>query len=285
MSLISKLQTKFPSYRKWNKINQTLHSRGVRNLIAIVILIDLASIIFSSYTSFVGYYYFFHAVTFFSAFFFTLEYIYRIISAPAIYPQLSPWKARLKYILSFFGVIDFISILPFAMTYFGGSFYREIFELARIFLIFKLIRNSTSFHLIAEVFNTIRKELLTAIVCISFILCCSAILMYYIERDAQPEVFDNVGQGLWWSIITFTTVGYGDIAPITPLGKILGGIIAFFGIIMVALPTGIVSSTFISVVRLHKGKNNKTIEVFEIEEPDSFTCPHCGEKISIGKKK
>ena len=84
----------------------------------------------------------------------------------------------------------------------------------------------------------------------SFItICFSAILMYYIERNAQPEVFKNIGDGIWWAIITFATVGYGDIYPITFLGKLLGCIICLVGVAMVAIPTGIISSSFINIVQ------------------------------------
>ena len=73
--------------------------------------------------------------------------------------------------------------------------------------------------------------------------------MYYIERNAQPDVFENIGDGIWWGIITFATVGYGDIYPITPLGKLLGCIICLFGVAMVAIPTGIISSSFMSMIQ------------------------------------
>ena len=92
----------------------------------------------------------------------------------------------------------------------------------------------------------------------SFItICFSAILMYYIERSAQPEVFENIGDGIWWAIITFATVGYGDIYPITPLGKLLGCIICLVGVAMVAIPTGIISSSFINIVQKKEKKQGE----------------------------
>ena len=80
-------------------------------------------------------------------------------------------------------------------------------------------------------------------------VCFSAILMYYIERNAQPEVFDNIGDGIWWAIITFATVGYGDIYPVTALGKLLGCFICLIGVAMVAIPTGIISSSFMNLIQ------------------------------------
>lgn len=84
----------------------------------------------------------------------------------------------------------------------------------------------------------------------------SGILMYYIERNAQPEAFANIGDGLWWAIVAFTTVGYGDIYPITPVGRLLSSLISLIGIAMIAIPTGIISSAFMNML-LNKQKNNK----------------------------
>ena len=96
---------------------------------------------------------------------------------------------------------------------------------------------------------SVREELETAYTASFITICFSAILMYYIERNAQPEVFKNIGDGIWWAIITFATVGYGDIYPITFLGKLLGCIICLVGVAMVAIPTGIISSSFINIVQ------------------------------------
>lgn len=118
-----------------------------------------------------------------------------------------------------------------------------------IFIIFKLIRHSQSFQLIGRALSSVRDELTTAYTACFIMVCFSAILMYYIERDAQPDVFKNVGDSLWWAIVAFTTVGYGDIYPITPLGKLLSCIISLIGIAMIAIPTGIISSAFINIIQ------------------------------------
>ena len=97
-----------------------------------------------------------------------------------------------------------------------------------------------------------REELETVYTASFITICFSAILMYYIERNAQPKVFKNIGDGIWWTIITFATVGYGDIYPITFLGELLGCIICLVGVTMVAIPTGIISSSFINIVQKKK---------------------------------
>ena len=96
---------------------------------------------------------------------------------------------------------------------------------------------------------SVKDELITAYTACMIMVSFSAILMYYVERDAQPDVFANVGDSIWWAVVTFTTTGYGDIYPITPLGKFLGIIISLIGIAMIAIPTGIVSSAFINIVQ------------------------------------
>ena len=118
-----------------------------------------------------------------------------------------------------------------------------------MFVVFKLIRYSTAFQLILKVMKSVRSELLTAFTACLIIICFSAILVYFVEKGAQPEVFKNIGDSMWWAVITFTTVGYGDIYPVTPVGRILCAFISFVGIAMLAIPTGIISSAFITSMK------------------------------------
>lgn len=146
--------------------------------------------------------------------------------------------------------MDFVAVLPFLLVYlFKDTPSVHIITLAYIFIVFKLIRHSRSFRFIGEVLSAVREELVTAYTACGIMVCFSAILMYYIERNAQPEAFANIGDGLWWSIVAFTTVGYGDIYPITPLGKLLSSLISLIGIAMIAIPTGIISSSFINLLQ------------------------------------
>ncbi len=101
--------------------------------------------------------------------------------------------------------------------------------------------------------------------------------MYYIEKDAQPEAFQNIGQGFWWAVATLTTVGYGDIFPVTGLGKFISGLIALLGIGLVALPTGIISSAFMNEIE-NKKKDTNTC-TFDHTIMTTRYCPHCGEKL------
>ncbi|HIY35968.1 MAG TPA: potassium channel family protein, partial [Candidatus Paraprevotella stercorigallinarum] len=152
---------------------------------------------------------------------------------------------------------DFVAILPFIVIYvYQDSPQLHLVALAYILIIFKLIRYSRSFQLIGKVLQAVREELITAYTACGIMLGFSGILMYYIERNAQPEAFANIGDGLWWAIVAFTTVGYGDIYPITPVGRLLSSLISLIGIAMIAIPTGIISSAFMNML-LNKQKNNK----------------------------
>lgn len=103
-------------------------------------------------------------------------------------------------------------------------------------------------QLIGFAIKAIRAELVTAFTACGIMICFSAILMYYLEREAQPQVFENIGDSFWWAVVTFTTVGYGDIYPVTALGRLLSSFISLIGIAMIAIPTGIISSAFINVM-------------------------------------
>lgn len=214
------------------------------------ILISITSIIASSFDEMAQYQLPLFLISYISSFVFLMEYFIRILSAPALYHRKTATKARLKYIFSFYGFVDFVAIIPCLLTYiYWDTEVVHIIILPYIFIIFKLIRHSRSFQIIGQALASVKEELTTAYTASFIIICFSAILTYYIEKNAQPEVFKNIGDGIWWAIITFTTVGYGDIYPITPLGKLLSGIICLVGVAMVAIPTGIISSSFINIIQ------------------------------------
>ena len=234
-----------------------LMSKFTHYFVLFFILISIASIIFSSFAEMAPYQVPLLGITYLSSFIFLVEFIIRILSAPAKYPEISVLKARLKYVLSFYGFVDFVAVLPFLLIYlYWNTAIMQVIILPYIFIIFKLIRYSRSFRLIGDVLSAVKEELITAYTACGIMVCFSAILMYYLERHAQPDAFQNIGDGLWWSIVAFTTVGYGDIYPITPLGKILSSIISMIGIAMIAIPTGIISSAFMS--KMQKKKKDDT---------------------------
>ena len=153
------------------------------------------------------------------------------------------------------------------------------FRLVRLLRIFKLNRYSDALSSIGEVFRKKSQEIFVSIFFVFILLVISSLLIYYAEHDAQPEQFANAFSGLWWAVATLTTVGYGDIYPVTVLGRILGTIIAIMGIGMVAVPTGILSAGFVEILeQKNSSKQESEEEEKEVEEEKKF-CPHCGKKL------
>ena len=179
--------------------------------------------------------------------FFAVDYVLRLLTAKYLYPNLSEGKALLKYVLSFSGIVDLLSFLPYYLPVFfpAGAVVFRLFRIARIFRLFRINAYYDSLNVITEVIASKRQQLLSSVFIISVLMLASSLCMYSLEHDAQPEVFQNAFSGIWWSVSTLLTVGYGDIYPITPLGKAVSICITFLGVLMVAIPTGIISAGFV----------------------------------------
>ena len=227
-----------------------LQSNFTHYFVLFFIIISILAVIASSYEEMLPYQLYMFGVTYVSSFIFFIEYLARVFSAPALYPQKKALKARWKYVTSFYGFVDLVAVLPWVLTYlYWDSQVVHVIILPYIFIIFKLIRHSRSFRIIGRVLLSVKDELITAYTACLIMVSFSAILMYYIERSAQPDVFRNIGDSIWWAVVAFTTTGYGDIYPITPLGKMLGIVISLIGIAMIAIPTGIIGSAFVNIVQ------------------------------------
>lgn len=200
---------------------------------------------------------------------FTIEYLLRVWTAPLLFPEKSKTKATVKYIFSFMALIDLLAILPFYFPFFIKIDLRVLrsLRLIRLFRLFKMNRYTNALSTVIQVMKNKGHELLSSIFVVFILMLISSVFMYTIESPVQPEVFQNGFSGLWWAVATFTTVGYGDIYPITVAGKILSMIMAILGIALVAVPTGIISSGFIELNSECKNNNEKHF------------CPYCGKKI------
>lgn len=179
--------------------------------------------------------------------FFALDYVLRVYTAKYLYPECSAWKATFKYMISFAGVIDLLSFLPFYLPIFfpSGAAVFRMFRVARIMRLFRINAYYDSLNVITEVLSSKKQQLLSSVFIILVLMIASSLCMYSIENAAQPGVFKNAFSGIWWSASTLLTVGYGDIYPITTMGKVLGIAITFLGVGMVAIPTGIISAGFV----------------------------------------
>ena len=181
----------------------------------------------------------------FSVFIFGIEYLLRVWSAPAREDlgESSSFIKRFKYIFSFTGLVDFIAIIPSIITYFGGLDLRWL----RVLRLLRLLKISNYSSAIEDFFSAIMadwRSFSAALYLVLVALFLSSALMYIAENESQPDKFSSIPETMWWSLITLTTVGYGDVSPITPFGKIIGAFTAIMGVCTVALLTGIVASAF-----------------------------------------
>lgn len=189
--------------------------------------------------------------------FFALDYFMRIWTAKYLHPTVKEPKAICKYIFSFTGIIDLLSFIPYYLPFFfpGGAVAFRMIRIVRIFRLFKINAYYDSLNVITEVIKGKRQQLISSVFIILILMIASSLCMYGLEHEAQPEVFDNAFSGIWWSASTLLTVGYGDIYPITFMGKLLGIIITFLGVGMVAIPTGIISAGFVDQYTSIKRRN------------------------------
>ncbi len=194
-----------------------------------------------------------------SVFVFTIEYVLRIWTCTYLEKYRHPVWGRLRYIFSFAALIDLFAILPFYLPLvlaIDGRFLR-ILRIFRLVRLFKMGRYSKAFQMITKVILDRKEELLITLTMLVVLLVFASGLMYYIENEAQPEAFSSIPETMWWGVATLTTVGYGDVYPITPLGRLLGAFIAVLGIGIFALPAGIIASGFESELSKKRNKEDE----------------------------
>lgn len=189
--------------------------------------------------------------------FFAVDYFFRLWTAKFLYKDLPEWKAILKYIFSITGWIDLLSFLPEYLPFFfpGGTIAFRMIRIVRIFRLFRINYYFDSLSVITEVLKSRKQQLISSVFIIVVLMIASSLCMYSLEHEAQPEVFKNAFSGVWWAASTLLTVGYGDIYPVTTLGKVFGIFITFLGVGVVAIPTGIISAGFVEQYAAMKKKS------------------------------
>ncbi len=185
-------------------------------------------------------------IEWFSVIVFSFEYILRIYVA----------DNKPKFIFSFFGIIDLLAILPFYLSFGVDLRSLRALRFLRLFRILKLVRYNRALNHFTSAIKSAKEEIFLFIFITLILIYFSAVGIYYFENEAQPEHFSSIFDSLWWAIITLTTVGYGDVYPITVGGKVFTFIILMIGLGIVAIPTGIISSALTKSV----DKNHKTTE-------------------------
>ena len=180
--------------------------------------------------------------------FFAIDYFLRVWTTDILYSELPKGKAFRKYIFSFMGIVDLLSFLPYFLPVFfpAGTVVFRMIRIVRIFRLFRINAYYDSLSVITEVIASKAQQLISSVFIILVLMLASSLCMYSLEHEAQPDVFSNAFSGIWWATSTLLTVGYGDIYPITTMGKLFGIFISFLGVGMVAIPTGIISAGFVN---------------------------------------
>ena len=248
---------------RWDKV--------INGFIILLILLNLLAVILETEQDLaLQYGELFHKFDVFSVIIFSIEYALRVWSC-TYDPQYKHWFwGRVKYIFTWGALIDLVAILPFYIGTAKLFDLRElrILRLLRLLRIFRLTSYMKSAQVIANVFKNRFQELLISLVLTTGLIIIASCLMYFAEHNAQPEKFGSIPRTLWWSVVTLATIGYGDMVPITVVGKILTGVIALAGVAFFALPAGIITAGFLEEIR-------------KVKKHHFINCPHCHEEIDL----
>ena len=196
---------------------------------------------------------------------FCIEYALRIWTADYLYPEKTPGRARFCFLISFDGVVDLLTIIP--VFFLSGFIIFRMLRVARIFHLFRLNAKYDSFNIITTVLYEKRNQIISSVFIVMVLMLASSMCMYSVEHNAQPDIFRNAFSGIWWSMSTLLTVGYGDIYPVTTLGRVMAICIAYLGVGAVAIPTGIISAGFVEQYQRKSSLSSmKDADIQEIAE-------------------
>ena len=211
--------------------------------ITVIITLNILVLFLETFSELDTFYPVLHRIELITILIFCVEYLLRIWTADYLYPDKTKGKAVLKFLLSYDGVIDLLTILPF--FFLSGFVAFRMLRVVRIFNLFRINTQYDSFNVITTVLNDKKNQILSSVFIILVLMLSSSLCMYGAEHEVQPDQFKNAFSGIWWSVSTLLTVGYGDIYPVTTLGKGMAIIIGFLGVGVVAIPTGIISAGFV----------------------------------------
>jgi voltage-gated potassium channel len=230
---------------------------------------------------------------------FAAEYVLRVWACVDLREPSyrDPLWGRLRYVRSFFALIDLVSVLPAVIGFFGAADLR-VLRLLRLLRMLKLVRHSTTFGLLFAVLREERQSISALLFVLLLTVTIAGSLMFMIENERQPEVFTSIPVAMWWAIETLTTVGYGDIVPMTAAGRVIGGVVSIVGIGTLALFSGLITVGFLDQLRNYREQHAKphvvaeksiaVVQNFVVTEAKDAcegatvpaVCPHCGAAIA-----
>ena len=243
-----------------------LSSKAFDIFLIVVIFLNVLAVILESVVSIsVAYSGFFKIFSQFSVTFFSLEYIARLWACTENKKFEKPVAGRLRYALTPLALIDLMVLVPFFLQV--DLRILRVLRLLRLFTLFKLTRYSSSLKLIGTVVREKKEELLVTFAVTMILLVLASGIIYFLENEKQPGAFSSIPAAMWWGVATMTTVGYGDIYPVTGIGKMFGGFVAILGLGTFSLPAGIIAYGFIEEIQ--KKRSQPT------------ACPHCGKEVAV----
>ena len=247
------------------EIGDTKLDKVINAFIIILIALNVIAVIIETVPSIHNKYeYFFEYFDLISVIIFTIEYILRVWSSNYDEKYKHSVFGRLKYMASPAALIDLMAIFPFYIHTIIGLDLRilRIFRLLRFFRLFRLTSYMKATKMVVNVFKNNVNELLLSLLLAIFLIIISSSLVYFAEHTMQPAKFSSIPATIWWSVVTLTTVGYGDMYPITMAGKTFTCLILLAGVAIFALPAGIITAGFLEEMRKRKSPRH--------------VCPHCG---------
>ena len=240
-----------------------LPSRAFDFFIISMILLNIAVLFLQTFEEMARFAVLFDIAEAFTTGVFVVEYLLRIWTADILYPDEGPVASRLRFMRSFNGIVDLLTILP--MFFLNGFVAFRMLRVVRILRLFRINAYYDSFAVIRDVIYKKKNQLTSSLFIIFILMLASSLCIYSTEHEAQPEAFSNALSGLWWSIATLLTIGYGDIYPVTGFGRLMGGITAILGVLTVAIPTGIISAGFVEeYTNVSNPLNDRSLKLEEI---------------------
>lgn len=235
-------------------------SRVINGIILLVILINVGALVVETLPGWTDRYgRIFFWVEWGSVIVFSVEYVLRLWSVVERKGYERPWSGRLRFALRPMMLIDLLAVLPAYLPLLGLDLrVLRVLRLMRVFRVLKVARYSQALQVMGEVLEKKREQLLITLSGLAILLLIASCLMYYAEHDHQPEKFSSIPATMWWAVATVTTVGYGDVYPITPIGRLIASVIAILGIGLFALPAGIIASGFSEHEKVQKHKADNT---------------------------
>lgn len=259
--------------RVYSLLEQNGHSdlagRAINLFIVALIILNIVAVMLDTVQGIVAQYANeLHAFEVFSVAVFSIEYMTRLWVCTEDKKYAGAVRGRLRYMASPMAIVDLVAVAPFYLPMFLPVDLRvlRVLRLMRLIRIFKLARYNESLSMMKKILLEKKEDLSITLFMGMIVLVLASTAMYYAEHEAQPDKFSSIPETLYWGVITLATIGYGDMYPVTVLGKFFGAVVAVTGIGMFAIPTGIIGSGFIEELQKKREKKNNV-------------CPHCGKNL------